>query len=199
LHSGNHEIIGIRHRGTQTLHISNLIVPHNCVPSYGKIHVGLYIAAIRDAVDRVKQDIKAMEENKNAQRDGALKDGEDHGSDRDLDEHDQPGSSRKERHRKDPSTKDTKKKGRTQPTGNRNGSRGGTSARKHTTITDPVCSPVIHFIPSDKTFLGRTRSSPKCCFYAFLLWNIFISLPCDLCPHGYYPTPLSWTGPILST
>ena len=57
LHSGNHEIIGIRHRETQTLYISHVIEPHSCSnPAYGKIQVGIYIAAIQDTIDRVTQD-----------------------------------------------------------------------------------------------------------------------------------------------
>ena len=56
LQSGNHEFIGIRHRTTQTLYISDLIKPHACKePSYGKLHVGVYIAGIRDALDRERQ------------------------------------------------------------------------------------------------------------------------------------------------
>ena len=56
IQSGNHEFIGIRHRGSQTLYISDLIQPHACRdPSYGKLHVGLYIAAVRDAIDRTRQ------------------------------------------------------------------------------------------------------------------------------------------------
>ncbi|KAM6493938.1 hypothetical protein JOM56_010299 [Amanita muscaria] len=56
LQSGNHEFIGIRHRTTQTLYISDLIKPHACKePSYGRFHVGIYIAGIRDALDRERQ------------------------------------------------------------------------------------------------------------------------------------------------
>ena len=56
IQSGNYEFIGIRHRRSQTLYISDLIVPHACKdPSYGKLHVGLYIAAVRDAIDRASQ------------------------------------------------------------------------------------------------------------------------------------------------
>ena len=60
LHSGNHEIIGIRHRKTQTLYISHVIEPHSCSnPAYGKIQVGIYIAAIQDTIDRTMQGIEA--------------------------------------------------------------------------------------------------------------------------------------------
>ena len=56
LQSGNHEFIGIRHRRTRTLYISDLIEPHACQePAYGKLHVGLYMAAARDAIDRERQ------------------------------------------------------------------------------------------------------------------------------------------------
>jgi len=59
LHSGNHEVIGIRHRGSQTLYVSDVVMPDRCVdPGYGKIHVGIIIAAVRDAMDRMEQDEK---------------------------------------------------------------------------------------------------------------------------------------------
>jgi hypothetical protein len=64
LHSGNHEIIGIRHRETQTLYISDVIEPHSCSnPAYGKLQVGIYIAAIQETIDRVTQDIEDREKN----------------------------------------------------------------------------------------------------------------------------------------
>ena len=56
IQSGTYECIGIRDRATQTLYISDLIEPHACEePSYGKLHVGIYIAAVKDAIDRAKQ------------------------------------------------------------------------------------------------------------------------------------------------
>jgi hypothetical protein len=55
LHSGNHEIIGVRHRTTQTLYVSDLVEPHCCTPAYGKIQVGVYISAVLDALDRARQ------------------------------------------------------------------------------------------------------------------------------------------------
>jgi hypothetical protein len=59
IQSGNHEFIGIRHRETQTLYISDLIEPPTCKePSYGKLHVGLYIAAIQDLMDRAKRRVE---------------------------------------------------------------------------------------------------------------------------------------------
>ena len=64
MHSGNHEIIGIRHRKTQTLYISDVIEPHSCSnPAYGKLQVGIYIAAIQETIDRATQDKEAMERN----------------------------------------------------------------------------------------------------------------------------------------
>ena len=60
LHSGNHEIIGIRHRTSQTLYISDVIEPHSCSdPGYGKIQVGIYIAAIQETIDRARRDREA--------------------------------------------------------------------------------------------------------------------------------------------
>jgi hypothetical protein len=46
----------VRHRLTNTLYVSNLIEPPTCKdPGYGKLHVGIYIAGIQDAIDREKQ------------------------------------------------------------------------------------------------------------------------------------------------
>src|ERR1700733_12939891 len=83
LHSGNHEIIGIRHRKSQTLYISNVIEPHAATPAYGKIHFGLYIAALWDVMDRIQQDLDAEEErHKNGPSDPPPDDGgEDEGKD----------------------------------------------------------------------------------------------------------------------
>jgi hypothetical protein len=53
INAGNFEIIGKRERATQTLYISNVIEVAEC--DYGKLHTGLYIAAIRDARDRAAQ------------------------------------------------------------------------------------------------------------------------------------------------
>ncbi|KAF8625476.1 hypothetical protein AX15_005361 [Amanita polypyramis BW_CC] len=56
LHLGNHELVCLRHRRSQTLYVSKLIVPSSCSdPGYGKLHVGIYIAAIQDAMDRRQQ------------------------------------------------------------------------------------------------------------------------------------------------
>ena len=60
LHSGSHEIIGLRHRESQTLYISHLIEPHRCSNSgYSKLQVGIYIAAIQETIDRARQDREA--------------------------------------------------------------------------------------------------------------------------------------------
>ena len=62
MHSGNHEIIGIRHRKTQTLYISHLIEPHSCSnPAYGKLQIGIYIAAVQETIERARQE-EAREE-----------------------------------------------------------------------------------------------------------------------------------------
>ena len=61
LNSRNHEFICIRHRRTQTLYISELIEPSVCKePSYGKLHVGLFIAAVKDTIDRERQKCNAQ-------------------------------------------------------------------------------------------------------------------------------------------
>jgi hypothetical protein len=66
LHSGNYEVIGIRHRKTQTLYVSDIIEPPKCNnPTYGRLQVGIYISAIQDAMDRARQ----MEESEMQQPD----------------------------------------------------------------------------------------------------------------------------------
>ncbi|KIM75061.1 hypothetical protein PILCRDRAFT_13876 [Piloderma croceum F 1598] len=56
LHSGNYELVCLRHRSSQTLYVSDIIEPPTCAnPGYGKLHVGIYVAAIQDTIDRQKQ------------------------------------------------------------------------------------------------------------------------------------------------
>ena len=61
LHAGNYELLFFRNRKNQTLHISDIIEPHNIGqgtpdgPRYYQIHIGLYISAIRDATNRARQ------------------------------------------------------------------------------------------------------------------------------------------------
>lgn len=50
IHAGNLEIIGIRNREKRTLFITDVIRVDDC--EYGKLHTGLYIAALRDATSR---------------------------------------------------------------------------------------------------------------------------------------------------
>ncbi|TFK71966.1 hypothetical protein BDN72DRAFT_394737 [Pluteus cervinus] len=57
INCGSYERIGIRHRATQTLYLSRLIEVWRCEPSYGKLHLGLQMAVIRDVIDRYKQRI----------------------------------------------------------------------------------------------------------------------------------------------
>lgn len=52
IHSGNLEIIGIRDRGKKTLYLSDVIQVNGC--DYGRLHTGLYIAALRDAASRTR-------------------------------------------------------------------------------------------------------------------------------------------------
>lgn len=51
-HSGRSERIGIRHRETQTLYLSDMIYPIRA-KGYGQIHLGLTIAALKDSIDRI--------------------------------------------------------------------------------------------------------------------------------------------------
>ena len=58
INSGDDEIIGIRHRETQTLYISDILVPSKPGPpgiGYGLIQVGIYICSLLDAMDRARQ------------------------------------------------------------------------------------------------------------------------------------------------
>lgn len=58
LSSGNCELICLRHRATKTLYVSDLIEPPKCSdPGYGKLHVGIFVAAVQDAMDRMMQSV----------------------------------------------------------------------------------------------------------------------------------------------
>src|SRR6266550_3713517 len=58
LHSGNQEIVCLRRRRSQTLYVSDIIEPSKCKnPGYGKLHVGIYVAAIQDMMDRRRQQL----------------------------------------------------------------------------------------------------------------------------------------------
>jgi hypothetical protein len=85
LHSGNNEIVCVRHRLSQTLYVSDVIKPATCKkPAYGKLQVGIYIAGIQDTIDRKKQTPPQMPS-------GSPHDGQDGpASDDDDDQHD-PG------------------------------------------------------------------------------------------------------------
>ena len=46
----------VRHRETQTLYVSDVIQPSACSnPGYGKLHVGIYVAAIQETMDRKRR------------------------------------------------------------------------------------------------------------------------------------------------
>ena len=131
LHSGNHEVVGIRHRKTQTLYISRVIEPHFCSnPAYGKIQVGIYIAAIQETIDRAMQDIEASEErarepsadlsNEEANPDGVLEDYSPEGPTRSNKRSEGPGS-----------------KGKGKQQGNHEGNAKRRASRKE--IYDQVC------------------------------------------------------------
>src|SRR6266550_669998 len=54
-HSGKYERIGVRHRETGTLFLSDLIDVHSCRdPGYGKIQTGLYLLIIKDVMERAR-------------------------------------------------------------------------------------------------------------------------------------------------
>ncbi|KAF8971167.1 hypothetical protein BDZ97DRAFT_2054891 [Flammula alnicola] len=53
---GKFERIGVRHRTSQTLFLSDIINPTSCQnPAYGKLHIGLHAAIIMDALERQKR------------------------------------------------------------------------------------------------------------------------------------------------
>jgi hypothetical protein len=56
MHAGSFEYICVRHRAAQRLYLSDMINTHTCRnPAYGKLHIGAYIAALNDAIDRALQ------------------------------------------------------------------------------------------------------------------------------------------------
>ncbi|EDR08325.1 uncharacterized protein LACBIDRAFT_327453 [Laccaria bicolor S238N-H82] len=53
-HCGKYDRIGVRHRATQTLYLSEAVDVNTCQdPAYGKLQVGLYVTALRDARGRL--------------------------------------------------------------------------------------------------------------------------------------------------
>ncbi|KAJ6462396.1 hypothetical protein C8R47DRAFT_1202224 [Mycena vitilis] len=50
--NGVFERIGIRHRGTQTLFLSDLMSVSRCNPSYGRVHIGLFVISKGSAAKR---------------------------------------------------------------------------------------------------------------------------------------------------
>jgi len=83
INSGNHEIVCVRHRDSQTLFVSDIIEPSTCEnPAYGKLQVGIYVAGVQDAIDRGKQKLHQ----------GSLHDGD--GGDDDDDGDDEDGDGR---------------------------------------------------------------------------------------------------------
>ncbi|KIL63789.1 hypothetical protein M378DRAFT_163974 [Amanita muscaria Koide BX008] len=85
LHSGDHELVCLRHRESQMLYVSNVIEPPTCVePGYGKLHVGVYIAVIQDAIDRWQQQQQSSTSQPKPPGDG----GDSIGGDKDQDDQD---------------------------------------------------------------------------------------------------------------
>jgi hypothetical protein len=136
LHSGNHEIIGIRHRKTQTLYISPVIKPHNCSdPAYGKLQVGIYIAAIKETIDRAKQDISKRERARDPSVDIPPRDEEANpDEDEDLDNYSEKPSQSNKRIRRSGSKRERK-------------GRDGGNAKRHMSgkENDQVCIVSLHF------------------------------------------------------
>jgi hypothetical protein len=131
LHSGNHEIIGIRHRKTQTLYISDVIEPHGCSnPAYGKIQVGIYIAAIQETIDRARQDKEAGEETAPDHPADAPPKNEEPNPDTDPDDYFPKGPTRSNKRSRGSSSK-----------GKRKGRHGGNAKRRASgkVIDDQVC------------------------------------------------------------
>ena len=110
LHSGNHEFVGIRHRKTQTLYLSKMIdVVNDNSPAYGKLHVGIYIAALRDAIDRVSQlsgapghpsDVASIAVDEENEEGNDKHEGEDRGGSRKGKERERDSGGRASKHRK---------------------------------------------------------------------------------------------------
>ncbi|KAF8641526.1 hypothetical protein AX16_009904 [Volvariella volvacea WC 439] len=56
-HCGKYERIGIRHRASQTLYLSD-VIDTTKFDLYGKLQIGLYIAIIQDAMSRLEERLK---------------------------------------------------------------------------------------------------------------------------------------------
>ena len=83
----------IRNRASQTLYVSDIIEPHNCVdPGYGKLQVGIYIAAIQDTMDRWQQ--QQSQPTSSGDRDSRDDDDENWGSGGDRKDHGSRGPER---------------------------------------------------------------------------------------------------------
>jgi hypothetical protein len=57
LHSGNYEFVCFRHRGSQKLYVSDILLVKNLSrPGYGKLQIGIYMATLDDAFRRLALD-----------------------------------------------------------------------------------------------------------------------------------------------
>ncbi|KAF7299256.1 Protein kinase domain-containing protein [Mycena indigotica] len=66
---GKHERIGIRHRATQTLYLSEVYDTTECEnPEYIKLHVGIHLAQVFDAVARAKAATKHTESRRSSRK-----------------------------------------------------------------------------------------------------------------------------------
>jgi len=57
LHSGNYEFVCFRHRASQVLYVSDiLVVKYLSEPGYGKLQIGIYMATLDDVFRRLALD-----------------------------------------------------------------------------------------------------------------------------------------------
>lgn len=74
--SGNFLRIGIRHRESQTLFLSDLFDVHNSSePSYGKLMVGMHIAIAQDAFERLERVSHSNRDAKRKEADSEVEEG----------------------------------------------------------------------------------------------------------------------------
>jgi hypothetical protein len=175
--------------------MSHLILPHESVPPYGKIQVGVYIAAIRDAIDRVRQDIKKDEEKRaEASRSPSSKDDQNKGPDKDKDDDDDPEEGpESKRRRGDPPAKDANKKKGGPSTARRGRTKHGRGGGKFAKTADQVRprSAISHAKVLTVSIVGPRRDKPR--FHAFLLRTLCLSSPRHLHPQDrpYLRAPCS--------
>ena len=103
LHSGNYEFVCFRHRASQTLYVSDiLVIKHLSQPGYGKLQTGIYMATLDDVFRRLALDMAA------SCPDAPPDEPDDDGESRNEDEQDeQDEHRRRSKRRKTSQSKDT--------------------------------------------------------------------------------------------